>query len=344
MPRRPNPTAQAILISPPDLPYAPWPPKDSWKKMNVSQGGWHWASAAVSRGIFDPLDLVYFNFGTTDFEKVNWYLWQYVGCVNSDDGKNFTFAGADPGIIHIPQFGYTRKTPGITTVERAALERLRDMLPWYPDFWHRKDRFRPRDLEVLIQKIEDNRVDIIWDSKLNARGQWRFKESAIYLSSAGSLYDPDTEAVLVHEATHALLDILTAKYPKVRDYRNVHDEISAFFAAAYCYGNKIGVDTIKYDIYTEEVSGKWAAALYLAYLAIMQGNSSPILESFDRRFDNTLESATEIFGQPYPEKAVKAFGAFFNPYRTLMYEIAQSPAYKKTWNRRRRARGMPGKK
>lgn len=344
MPRRLNPSAEAVLIEPPDLPYASWPPKDAWQKLNVSKGGWHWASAAVSRSIFDPLDLIYFNFGTTDFKKVNWYLWHYVGCINSDDGKNFTFAGADPGIIYFPQFGYTRKMPGITTVERTALERLRDALRWYPDFWHRKVHFRPRDLEILIQKIEDNKVDVIWDTRIKARGQWRFKESAIYLKSATNSYDPEYVATLLHESTHALLDILTARYPKVRDYRNVHDEISAFFAAAYWSGNYHGVDSIKYDIYNEEVSGPWAAALYLAYLAITQGSASPALESFDRRFDNTLEAATEIYGEPHPEKQVKAFGTFFNPYRALMYEIAHMPAYKDTWNRRRRARGMPGKK
>jgi hypothetical protein len=344
MPRKLNPTAQAILIDPPDLPYASWPPTDRWKKMNVSRGGWDWGSAAVSHGIFDPLDLIHFNFGMTDFEKVNWYLWHYVGCVNSDDGKNFTFAGADPGIIYIPQFGYTRKTPGITTVERAALKHLRDALPWYPDFWHRKVHFRPQDLKVLIQKIEDNKVDIIWDSKLKSRGEWRFKESAIYLESASNLYDPEEKATLLHEATHALLDILTAKYPKVRNYWNVHDEMSAFFAAAYWYGNDQGIDAIKYDIYEEWASGIWAAALYLAYLAIMQGSSSPVLESFDRRFDNTIEAATEIYGQRQPEKEIKAFGTFFNPYRTLMYAIARRSGYKDSWNKRRRAKGMPGKK
>jgi hypothetical protein len=57
-----------------------------------------------------------------------------------------------------------------------------------------------------------------------------------------------------------------------------------------------------------------------------------------------FEAATEIYGERKPEKEVKAFGTFFNPYRTLMYEIAHRPGYKDTWNKRRRARGMPGKK
>ena len=170
------------------------------------------------------------------------------------------------------------------------------------------------------------------------------KNSAIYLELASNLYDPEENAVLLHEATHALLDILTAKYPKVRNYWNVHDEMSAYFAAAYWYANDQGIDAIKYDIYEEWVSGVWAAALYLAYLAIMQGSSPPVLESFDRRFDNTIEAATEIYGQRQPEKEVKAFGTFFNPYRRLMYEIASRPGYKDSWNKRRRARGMPGKK
>lgn len=49
-------------------------------------------------------------------------------------------------------------------------------------------------------------------------------------------------------------------------------------------------------------------------------------------------------GEPQPEKEVKAFGTFFNPYRTLMYEIAHRPGHMDSWNNSRRARGMPGKK
>lgn len=57
-----------------------------------------------------------------------------------------------------------------------------------------------------------------------------------------------------------------------------------------------------------------------------------------------IEAATEIYGERQPEKEVKAFGTFFNPYRTLMYAIAHRPSHMDTWNKRRRARGMPGKK
>jgi hypothetical protein len=196
-----------------------WPPKDTWKSLDVSKDGWDWASAAISFGIFDPLDLIHFNFLTTNPREVNWYLWKYVGCVNSDDGKNFTFAGADPGVIFLPQHGYTRKTPGITAVEQKAIGALRKVVPYYPDFWHKGVHLRPKDLEILIHKVATNKVDVIWDTSIKHAGVWRFKDSAIYLG--GTDFNTDDLTTLVHEATHALVDIVTASHPAVRHYKYI---------------------------------------------------------------------------------------------------------------------------
>jgi len=166
-----SPNARTVVFEVPSG-RPPWPPKDTWKSLDISRDGWDWGSAAASFGMFDPLDLIHFNFLTVYPQYVNWYLRNYVGCCNSDDAKNFTFAGADPGVIFIPQFGYTRKTPGITSVEQNALRVLRTkILKHYPEFWHKGVHFKPRDLEILIHKIEANKVDIIWDTSLEKEGE-----------------------------------------------------------------------------------------------------------------------------------------------------------------------------
>jgi uncharacterized protein YebE (UPF0316 family) len=50
--------------------------------------------------------LIEFNFKTRNPREVNWYLREYVGCVKTtQDGKNYTFEGADPqkAAIYIPR-------------------------------------------------------------------------------------------------------------------------------------------------------------------------------------------------------------------------------------------------
>jgi hypothetical protein len=343
------------VIDPPSLPYAAWPPKDKFREMNVSRGGWDWGSAAVSHGIFDPLDLIHFNFGTTTFGEVNWYLWQYVGCVNSTDGKNFTFAGADPGIIYIPQFGYTRKSPGLTVVEQNALRELRAALSFYPDFWHKGVHFSPGSLKILIQKLENNKIDIIWDTTEDKEesGHWSFKESAITLVST-DFYTDQGVATLIHEATHALLDILTAQHPSVRHYRNIDDEVSAYFADAYWYADSWGLDHVETDIYEADKADIHTSARYLAYIAITQGERPLVLQSLNDHYENTIEKSTMIFGRVVPKKAKPVFPDPFNPYESLRDAIKRSPTYNKKvrlkngtvvpyWMVPRRVRGMPGK-
>ena len=53
-------------------------------------------------------DLIWFNFRTDEPRETNWYMHHYVGCWRSNDGKNFSFRDADPGIVYMPPLGYRR--------------------------------------------------------------------------------------------------------------------------------------------------------------------------------------------------------------------------------------------
>jgi hypothetical protein len=70
-----------------------WPPKNGREYPVQDTDDW-WKIAA--REHIDPWDLIIFNFGTHVPEEVNWYLRELVGCRHTKDGRNYTFAGAEP--------------------------------------------------------------------------------------------------------------------------------------------------------------------------------------------------------------------------------------------------------
>jgi hypothetical protein len=97
-----------------ELPVGYVPP--GGEKINVSNpgplGAWNWARVATHYKLPDVwADLILFNFPTVAYETsfrnkcaaVNWYLEERVGCVNSADGQNYSFAGATIGDIYVPK-------------------------------------------------------------------------------------------------------------------------------------------------------------------------------------------------------------------------------------------------
>jgi hypothetical protein len=71
-----------------------------------------WTSIASEFGLKDVWkDLIEFNFPNVKQEKsfddkcraVNWMLETRVGCTKSNDGKNYSFEGASPGLIYVPK-------------------------------------------------------------------------------------------------------------------------------------------------------------------------------------------------------------------------------------------------
>jgi hypothetical protein len=71
-----------------------------------------WTSVASELGLKDVWkDLIEFNFPNVAQEKslddkcraVNWLLETRVGCTKSNDGQNYSFEGANPGLIYVPK-------------------------------------------------------------------------------------------------------------------------------------------------------------------------------------------------------------------------------------------------
>jgi len=89
-------------------PLTKWPPSDSSPRPVGGASGPPgtpddtWESVAKLAGM-DARKLISFNFGTTNPRAVNWYLHTYVGCNTPSATRwNWTFKGADPGIIYLP--------------------------------------------------------------------------------------------------------------------------------------------------------------------------------------------------------------------------------------------------
>jgi hypothetical protein len=78
-----------------------------------------WTSIASELGLKDVWkELIEYNFPNVTYEKsfddkcraVNWLLESRVGCTKTNDGKNYSFEGADPGFIYVPKKGHSPGT------------------------------------------------------------------------------------------------------------------------------------------------------------------------------------------------------------------------------------------
>ena len=79
-----------------------WPPAQYREKYPIQPGDNWWTVA--KRFNVDVWDLIEFNFKTRVPEEVNYYLRELIGCMHSNDQKNYSFLGADPkrSYVYIP--------------------------------------------------------------------------------------------------------------------------------------------------------------------------------------------------------------------------------------------------
>lgn len=114
---------------------APWPPlpqNDSAGRypepFPVSQDPKESFWTIAEKAGVDAKDLIRYNFLTNKPEEINWYLKNYVGCVNATaDGKNYTFRGAtykpeeNKGVIFVPRKAAIKFDPApIRVIRRKA--------------------------------------------------------------------------------------------------------------------------------------------------------------------------------------------------------------------------------
>jgi hypothetical protein len=212
-------------------PLSAWPPKGHRKAQQVADGQ-TWQSVAMAALIPDPLDVIHFNFLTTDPRRVNTYLHHYVGCsVVAEDKKNFRFSSNvhRPEVVYWPPLGY-RRTDGGLPFHAEVMVMLEQENPRYPDLTLGDHRVTRKDLDLMVEFMRVGRIGVRHvPGLIGAQGEWEPNDNVMKLKREAVL-TPGAGKTIIHEATHAINDYKTHTFG--RPIRVWQDEFLAFAAAA----------------------------------------------------------------------------------------------------------------
>lgn len=165
-------------------------------------------SIARDYGIADPWHLIEYNFNTRNPREVNYYLKFYVGCTESNDGKNYSFRDWDsPGEIHIPPSNWTpSKQERMKRMVTSALANY----PANRISFHRSGRsISSRSLATVANLVIDGEIGIVHDSSI-ALGSAEYDSDLDNFHFNFETAESSTrKALIVHEAVHAYLDYMS---------------------------------------------------------------------------------------------------------------------------------------
>jgi hypothetical protein len=197
-----------VLKKEPRVGLKAYPPSAYRKEHIVLSDEENWWTLADQYGYSsDPWAIIIYNFGTRDPREVNWCLEHFVGCTHSNDGKNYSFSVGNK--IYIPPVGWKPdyeeflRRAVLTVLARPELSRI---------------FFSIKSYEINVHKLRDVANAVI-DRKIRVRYNPRLKSQSksYYNFDADELefgfYTAMTierEAVIVHEAAHAALDMAVA--------------------------------------------------------------------------------------------------------------------------------------
>lgn len=216
-------------------PLSVWPPEGHRRPCKVTTGD-TWLSVAMAALIPDPLDVIEFNFGTTDPMRVNTYLHHYVGCsYPASDRRNFRFSDTDkPGVVYWPPLGYRRDEGGLP-FHADVMVLLENELPRYPDLTLGDHRVTRLDLHTIVELMRSGRIGVKHKPDLDAAGRWKREDNVMLLKRPG-VATYRASRTIIHEATHAINDYKTATFG--RPIRGWQDELLAYTAASLWYRAK----------------------------------------------------------------------------------------------------------
>jgi hypothetical protein len=211
---RPKPKYKPAFVprwtASPDLPA--WPPvpfRDVYPVGN--RAGANWQTVASNWSV-DVADLIWFNFGTNDPRRINWYLHYYVGCHKSNDGKNFSFREADPGLVYIPPRNWKRPET-VPSLNNEVARMLGPLVAHFPrDVALFGFHVTRGDFAAVVYAIRTGRISVVHQTSLPYPAVYvpqRFgftPENSIVLKDL-PVSTPLTRNMLVHEAVHAISDM-----------------------------------------------------------------------------------------------------------------------------------------
>jgi hypothetical protein len=283
---------------------AAWPPGGFRMAYQVGvKPGANWWTVAAGFGVPDVWDLIWFNFQTADPREVNFYMQRYVGCWQSNDAKNFSFMGAEPGWIFIPPWGYKRPNPDPTKARFLGM--LSAGVAHFPYITYKNVHIGRHSFETVGMAVRTGKIGIGYDpDRLDRKGA-----EAMYLSYSNRfifrdpfINTPTNRGAVVHEATHAVLDMYKGNGLMILD-----NEFLAFLAEA------ISDETLGYQM---PGTGVFGLAAELAILVVAASKTKALVE-------------IEWF-----DKAVETDGKVQNPVLRLREAIRHHPGYITKWRGR----------
>jgi hypothetical protein len=300
-PKRPM-TFVPLMKTAPAL--AAWPPGGFRMAYKVGEKpGANWWNTASGFGVPDVWDLIWYNFQTTDPREVNFYMRRYVGCWQSNDGKNFSFKGAEPGWIFIPPWGYKRPNPDPTKARFLAM--LSAGVAHFPYITYKNVHLSRASFETVGMAVRTGKIGIGYDpdrlDRENAGAQY-LDYSNRFIFRDPFIYTPENRGTVVHEATHAVLDMYKGNGLMILD-----NEFLAYLAEA------ISDETLGYQYPGTDVFGL-AAELAILVVAASKTKALVEIEWFD--------------------KAVEVDGKVQNPVLRLREAIRHDPNYITSWRGR----------
>lgn len=219
-----------------------WPPYGG-KPMDVgpSDNWWEVAKKCGRSNVWHP---IYFNFQTTVAEEVNWYMEHHLGCnILAPDKKNYKF-GRKTGkntiekvTIYEPPPGWepppTVKLPkpperppmsladqGLAKYAASVLRR--PALGWV-NFNIGPHHLSYMDFQRVAQWIDYGVIAVYVQPNADDTAEYNPEENSLYVKKA---YDIEDDAMIVHEAVHAIFDM-----KKAYNILTVDDEAAGYLAA-----------------------------------------------------------------------------------------------------------------
>jgi hypothetical protein len=183
-----------------------------WKKGTPES----WGSIAADHGIANVWDLIMYNFQCRNPEEINWCMQEFLKCTKSNDGKNYRFSPTDANPrIHIPPVGFTAATPDDTAARALLISILERPEAKAFSFQTPSAVINSSLYSAVLTHVSSNTILCSGNSAglpAGAIGRWFGLQNVLVLREPGtrsSLKD----GVVLHEATHAGLDIAKKAMP-----------------------------------------------------------------------------------------------------------------------------------
>jgi hypothetical protein len=236
VPKRPPDFTPAMRPPKASRLIARWPPEGFIFAQGL-HGRLNWWNLARAVGRDDPWDLIIYNFATEDPAETNWYMHHFLGCWRSNDGSNFSFEDADPGVVYVPPAtwrppaGFKKGSRGGYRASLAgrvagALVRVAAICPLVT---YQRLSLSGLDFALVAEHVRKGRVAVRIDPSIEfedthgAFGVYHHDNSGpdantIFFYREPNLAQPWGVLLVAHEAAHAAFDVRRVKIPDRKEH------------------------------------------------------------------------------------------------------------------------------